>query len=167
MNAFTAAFDRRYGSEPPLMPFVNWPIVDETTTIRACPARRSAGSSACVSPNGASTFTANARLDVRAARVGDPAAAEDAGVVHEHVERRRQRERPAPPTAATPSSPLRSPHSGSPPRSVAARRASASVRAWHSSRAPSDPSAAAIAGPSPRPVPVTSAVCPSRSIPVA
>ena len=69
--------------------------------------------------------------------------------------------------AATPSAEARSPHTGSPPRSIEARRASISVRAWQSTRAPSDFSAVTIAGPSPRPVPVTSAVCPSRSMGVA
>ena len=93
VNAFTAAFDSRYGSEPPLIPFVNWPMVDEITTIRACPARRSDGQERLREPERGQHVDGEARLDVGAARVGRPAAAEDAGVVHEHVERRRQRER--------------------------------------------------------------------------
>ena len=166
-NALTAAFEMRYGSEPPRMPEVNWPIVEETTTIRAWPAARSDGSSACVRPTGASTLTAKQSSISLRERVGDAARGA--------ARRRCARARAAAAPAARPAPRRRRRRRRRRGRPIPARRRGRSRRGARRSRcargrAPARPpirSAVTIAGPMPRPVPVTSAVCPSRSIPVA
>ena len=72
------------------MPEVNWPIVEETTTIARVAGGAQRGRSACVSPNGASTLTAkHSSMSLRSASATPPAA-QHAGVVHEHVQLRRE-----------------------------------------------------------------------------